>query len=118
MTPSVTLDTGALIGIERGTDEADAGSARRGRSSRRHVQHSGGSSRSGPARFLKLSNVSVVALDEVGARAVGVLCARGDVNDIVDASVVICAKLADDPVVTTDPDDLRRVNPKLRIVAI
>lgn len=61
---------------------------------------------------------SSVALDDAGARAAGVLCARNHVNDVVDASVVMCAKLADDTVVTTDPDDLRRLTPQLRIVNI
>jgi len=69
-------------------------------------------------RFLNLSNVAVVPLDDAGARAAGVLCARSDVNDVVDASVVICARLADGPVVTTNPYDLRRLDPQLRIVAI
>ena len=126
MAPSVTLDTGALIGIERGTrrmqallDEAAAVSAQfnvpagvlaqawRGRPPQARL-----------ARFLNLSNVSVVPLDDAGARAAGVLCAHSDVNNVVDASVVVCAMLADDSVVTTDPNDLRRLNPKLRTVVI
>jgi hypothetical protein len=70
------------------------------------------------ARFLGLPNVSVVPLDDAGARAAGVLCGRRGVDDVVDASVVICAKLGDDAVITTDPNDLRRLDPDLRIIAI
>ena len=126
MAPSVTLDTGALIGIERGTrrmqallDEAGAVGATFNVPAGVLAQAWRGTPRQALlGRFLNLSNVAVVPLDDAGARAAGVLCARSDVNDVVDASVVICARLADGPVVTTDPFDLRRLDPQLRIVAI
>jgi hypothetical protein len=126
MAASVTLDTGALIGIERGTrrmqallDEAGAVDATFNVPAGVLAQAWRGTPHLARlARFLNLSNVSVVALDDAAARAAGVLCARSDVNDIVDASVVVGAKLAGDPVVTTNPDDLRRLDPKLRTVAI
>jgi predicted nucleic acid-binding protein len=126
MAPSVTLDTGALIGIERGTtrmqallDEAGAVGATFNVPAGVLAQAWRGTPRQARlGRFLNLSNVAVVPLDDAGARAAGVLGTRSDVNDVVDASVVVCARLADGPVVTTDPYDLRRLDPQLRIVAI
>jgi hypothetical protein len=32
--------------------------------------------------------------------------------------VVICARLADQPVVTSDPGDLRQLDPALRLIAL
>jgi len=126
MPAGVTLDTGALIGIERGSprmqallDEAWAVGATFRVPAGVLAQAWRGTPRQARlARFLGMANVSVVPLDDAGARAAGVLCCRSGVNDIVDATVAICARLADGSVVTTDPDDLRRLDPKLRIVAL
>jgi hypothetical protein len=38
--------------------------------------------------------------------------------DIADAHVVICAKQHDDLIATSDPDDLRKLNPAARILAV
>ena len=126
MASGVTLDTGAVIGIERGTrrmqallDEAYAVGATLSVPAGVLAQAWRGTPRQARlARFLRLSNISVVPLDDAGARAAGILCGRGGVNDVVDASVVVCARLAGDTVVTTDPDDLRRLDSELRLVAI
>ena len=126
MASGVTLDTGALIGIERGTrrmqallDEAFAVGATLSVPAGVLAQAWRGTPRQARlARFLGLSNVSVVPLDDAVARAAGILCGRSGVNDVVDASVVVCAKLAGDTVVTTDPDDLRRLDSELGLVAI
>lgn len=126
MASGITLDTGALIGIERGArrmqallDEAWAVGITFSVPSEVLAQAWRGTPRQARlARFLRLPNVAVVPLDDGGARAAGVLCGRSGVNDVVDASVVVCAKLAGDTVVTTDPDDLRRLDPELRIIAI
>ena len=126
MTSGVTLDTGALIGIERGErriqallDEAWAAGVTFSVPSGVLAQAWRGTPRQARlARFLGLPNVSVVPLDDAGARAAGVLCGRSGVSDVIDASVVVCARLADNTVVTTDPDDLRRLDSELRIIAI
>ena len=126
MTSSLTLDTGALIGIERGArrmqallDEAWAVGATFSVPSGVLAQAWRGTPRQARlARFLGLPNVAVVPLDDAAARAAGVLCGRSGVNDVVDASVVVCARLADDPVITSDPDDLRRLDPALRIFSL
>jgi len=126
MTSGVTLDTGALIGIERASrrmqallDEAWAAGVMFSVPSGVLAQAWRGTPRQARlSRFLGLPNVSVVPLDDAGARAAGVLCGRSGLSDVVDASVVVCARLANNPVITADPDDLRRIDPELRIVAI
>jgi hypothetical protein len=124
--PGATLDTGALIAIERGDrrmqallDEASAASVTLSVPAGVLAQAWRGTSRQARlARFLGLPVVAVVPLDEPTARAVGVLCGRAGTHDVVDASTVVCARLHDDVVLTGDLDDLRRLDPALRLVAI
>ncbi len=70
------------------------------------------------ARFLGLGTVTAVALDEPAARAAGLLCALTDTADIVDASVVVCARERGHAVMTADEGDLRALDPRLPLVAI
>jgi hypothetical protein len=39
-------------------------------------------------------------------------------KDIADAHVVLCARRAGQPVVTSDPRDLARLDPSLRLVVV
>jgi len=39
-------------------------------------------------------------------------------SDIADAHVVICARRADQPVVTSDPGDLSKLDPALTLVVV
>ena len=73
--------------------------------------------RGGPQAELSrlLRGCQIEELTEARARAAGVACARSGVSDIVDASVVIGALARDDLVVTSDPDDLRRIAAALRL---
>ena len=66
------------------------------------------------ARFLKLPFVEVDLLSRASWQAVGVLCGSAGTRDVVDGAVVICARerLAR-AVVTSDPDDLRKLDPDL-----
>jgi predicted nucleic acid-binding protein len=122
----VTLDTGALIAIERGEprlqallDEAHAAGADLAVPAGVVAQAwRGGSRQARLARFLRLPRVTVVPLDEPEARAAGALCAYASTADGVDASVVICARERDHAVVSSDPDDLAALDPTLRIVAL
>ena len=70
------------------------------------------------ARFLALSTVTTVPLDEAEARATGALCGRTGTSDVVDASVVICARARGHAVVTGDPDDLAALDLALRLVQL
>jgi predicted nucleic acid-binding protein len=70
------------------------------------------------ARLLSSPSLEVEALDDQRARAAGQLCGVSETSDIVDASVVLCAKARGHAIVTTDPDDVRHLDPRIRIVAV
>ena len=70
------------------------------------------------ARLLRQPTTDVVPLDRVDATNVGRLLAASGTSDVVDAHVVICARRARQPAVTSDPDDLRALDPTLRVVTI
>ncbi|MGH8774189.1 MAG: PIN domain-containing protein [Jiangellaceae bacterium] len=122
----MTLDTGALIAIERRhrfvTALLDA-AERHGRSISIPAgvlaqAWRGGGRQVRLSPMLASSGTVIVALDEPAARASGVLCALTGTADVIDASVVICAAQRGDVVVTSAPDDLRRLAPSLRIFAV
>jgi hypothetical protein len=70
------------------------------------------------ARLLRGRATEVVPFDEEAARAVGYMLGRAGTTDVVDASVVWCAHERGSPVLTSDPDDLRRLDPKVDLVAV
>lgn len=70
------------------------------------------------ARLVRQPTTDVVVLDRVDATSVGRLLAASATSDIVDAHVVICARRRDQPVVTSDPADLRRLDPALRLIEL
>jgi hypothetical protein len=120
------LDAGALVALERGEKRMIA-LLHRALAQRRTFRVPAGvvgqAWRDGRvqvtlARFLGSDEVEIIALDDSLARACGELCdARGS-SDIVDASVVLLARQERDPIVTSDPIDLRRLDPAAHIIAI
>ena len=70
------------------------------------------------ARFLRTEEVEIVPLDEQLSRSCGELCGATGTSDVIDASVVILARERRDVIVTSDPDDLRRLDPQSPIVQI
>jgi len=70
------------------------------------------------ARFLKAPEVEIVPLDEHLSRSCGELCGATGTSDVIDASVVIVAKERNDVIVTSDDDDLRRLDPAAPIFHI
>ncbi|HWL45397.1 MAG TPA: PIN domain-containing protein [Ilumatobacter sp.] len=126
MTANLCLDTGALIAIERGDGRVRAAiDAARRDGHEVYVPAGaiaqawrGGSGRQVElARFLKRGQHHEVDLDAGSARAVGELCSRVGVADVVDAHVALVARLHDARVVTSDPDDIARF-PGIRIIGI
>jgi len=120
-----TLDAGALIALE-------AGSARMRALVSRALEHGApvsipagalaqswrGSARQARiARLLRSTVTEVVPLDQRAALAVGKLCAHTSASDVVDVSVVLCARERGHPVVTSDPGDLHAVDPGLQILS-
>lgn len=70
------------------------------------------------ARLIRQASTDLVALDGPDATTTGLLLASTRTSDIVDAHVAICARRAGQAVVTSDADDLRRIDPGLRLVAV
>ena len=75
-----------------------------------------------PARQVRLvravasEGIVVHSLDGVSARAAGQLCAATATSDVADASVVLLARIVDGVTVTSDADDLRRLDPGIDLV--
>ena len=122
----ITLDTGALIALDRGDKRMIAllhqglakgcvfrvpsgvlGQAWRDA----RVQVTLG-------RFLRSKEVEIIPLDEHLARSCGELCGATNTSDIIDASVVILARGRQDPIVTSDPRNLERLDPAARIIPV
>jgi hypothetical protein len=119
---AVVLDSGALIALERG----DA----RMRALCREALKIGATlmvpagvvaqvmrnrARQAVVRALLNSpNTRVPPLDRVLSEACGELCGRVGTHDIVDASVVLVARRERAPIVTSDIDDLRQLDPSVR----
>jgi predicted nucleic acid-binding protein len=67
--------------------------------------------RGGPQAQLSrlLRGCRVEPLTEPQARSAGAALAAGDTHDVIDAIVVVTALARDDLIVTSDPDDLKRI---------
>jgi hypothetical protein len=70
------------------------------------------------SRLIRQPTTDVIGLGRVDATSVGRLLAVSGTSDIADAHVVICARRAGQPVVTSDPGDLRKLDPALRLIAL
>lgn len=67
-------------------------------------------------RLLATDELAVHELDLETAKAAGHLCGATGMVDVIDASVVILARHRDGVVVTSDPDDLRQIDPGVDLV--
>jgi predicted nucleic acid-binding protein len=70
------------------------------------------------ARLLGSPICEIVALDDHAARRAGQLCGVAGTSDVIDASVAVVGRQRGLRVITSDPDDLRRLDPRLEVVAI
>jgi hypothetical protein len=70
------------------------------------------------SRLLRQPNTDVRALDAADATQVGILLAASRTSDIADAHVVICARRNADAIVTSDAQDIRRLDPRARVVSL
>jgi hypothetical protein len=122
----LVLDAGALIALDRGDKRMIALLDRalaQGRTFRVPAGVVGQAWRDGRvqvnlARFLRSEEVEIVPLDPPLARACGELCGASGSPDVIDASVVILARERRAAIVTSDPSDLRRLDPSAQIIAI
>lgn len=124
MPAGATLDSGALIAFERRRREVVALVAGALERQARLAVPAGvvaqvwrdGSGQALLARLLASPVVEIVALDDHAARAVGQLLGASGTVDVIDASVAWCARQRGHAVVTSDPDDLRAIDPTLAVV--
>ena len=122
----VTLDAGGLIALDRDDRRVLALLARNSELGMRVTIPATALAQAmrNPARQARLSrlirqpNTDLAALDGPDATATGLVLAASRTSDITDAHVVMCARRAVQLVVTSDADDLRRIDPNLQIVAV
>ncbi|MFR9751604.1 PIN domain-containing protein [Nocardia sp. 004] len=124
---TVVLDAGALIGLEKRNARV-AALIKRAMEIRVQLlvpapvlaQVWRDSPRQHPlARLLSTAGVQVIDLDQRGAQAVGALLAATGAVDVVDAHVIVCAHLTRArKVVTSDPDDLRALDPTVPLTVV
>ncbi len=116
----VVLDAGALIAVERADRRVirllelaqdihvPAGAlAQAWRNPARQVRL---------VRVVSSEGVVIHPLDAASARAAGQLCAATSTSDVIDASVVLVARVVNGVAVTSDSDDLRRLDPSIDLV--
>ena len=124
--PGVTLDAGALVALDRNERRVIVLLARaRERGTRVTVPATAlAQAIRRPERQVRLARLvrqpttDVVALDRVDATNVGRLLAASGTADIADAHVVICARRAHQNVVTSDAEDLRRLDTEVGLVVL
>ncbi|NVB85091.1 MAG: PIN domain-containing protein [Kofleriaceae bacterium] len=124
--PGLTLDAGALIAFERNDRRVVALLARAIARDYELVVPAGvvgqvwrdGSKQSRLARLLATDELEVESLHDMRARAAGQLCGARKTSDVIDASVVLCAREHGHTVMTSDPDDLERLDPNLSLIVV
>ena len=123
----LTLDTGALLALDqpakshlmqtrieelrhrRGTLCIPAGVVARSWRSPRQVRL---------ARLIKSFDVEIAVMDLDVARSVGLLCAATGHHDVIDLHLVLCARERGHAVVTSDVNDISRVDPSLVLFSV
>ena len=126
MTPGVTLDAGGLIALDRDDRSVVVLLARARETGARVTIPASALAQAirrperqvRLARLIRQPGTDVIDLGRVDATHVGRLLAASGTSDVVDAHVVICARRAGQPVVTSDPRDLRQLDPALRLIAL
>lgn len=126
-TTGLTLDTGALLALDH-PSKAIAMQARLDEARRRGgticvpaevvAQAWRGSRQARLARLLKSSGIDIAVMTLSAARSVGLMCAEADHHDVVDVHVVLCARQRRHAIVTSDPDDIARIDPTVRRILI
>lgn len=122
----ITFDAGGLIALDRNDRRVIALIARTAERGFRITIPATALAQAmrNPARQVRLSRLirqagtDLIVLDGPGATAVGLLLARTATADIVDAHVVVCAQKAGQAVITSDPGDLRRIDPGLQLLVV
>lgn len=123
---TATLDAGALIAFERGDRAMLALVVVARQEKMRFVVPSpavaqvwrDGKTQARLARLLASQFLEVEPLTDQRARAAGQLCGATGTRDIVDAAVALCARARGGTVITSDAEDLLRLDSSLRIIRV
>ena len=126
-TTGLTLDTGALIALDQPAS-AILMQARLDEALRRGgsicipagvvAQAWRGARQVRLARLIRSRDVDIAVMTLSVARTVGQMCADSGHADIVDVHVALCAREREHAVVTSDPDDLARIDPALPLIGV
>jgi hypothetical protein len=126
VTPGITFDAGGLVALDRNDRRVIVLAARAAEAGAQitvpatalaqAIRQPGRQARL--ARLIRQPTTDVVPLDRVDATNVGRLLATTGTADIADAHVVICARRSGQQVLTSDPDDLQRLDPGLGLVVV
>lgn len=126
-TMGLTLDTGALLALDQ-PSKALAMQVRLEETRRRGgticvpsgvvAQAWRGPRQVRLARLLRSSDLDIAIMTLSVARSVGLICAGCGHGDIVDVHVALCARERHHAVVTSDPDDIARIDPTLPRIGI
>ncbi len=126
MAVGLTLDAGALIAFDR-SDRTTVALIARSRELNEPLSvpvgvigqvWRDGRRQARLARLLGSDEVEIVGLDDLGARAAGQLCGAAGTADVIDATVVLCARARGRRVATSDSDDLRTLDPSLTLIKV
>lgn len=127
MTESLVLDAGALIGVERRSPQLQALLLRaRSRNVSLVVPTvvvaqvvRGGGRQANLRRFLADSSLTFVGVDYLTALEIGALLGDSGTADVVDACVAVYARRLDHcPVITSDPEDLGKLDSTLPLIVV
>jgi len=69
-------------------------------------------------RFLSDPALRFAELDYLTAVAIGRLLGNSSTSDVIDAAVVLCAQRNGAPAVTSDPADLRKLDPEIPLIEL
>ena len=68
------------------------------------------------AKLLASAEVEIEPLNEMRAREAGQLCGLRGTSDVIDASVILCARARGDRIVTSDIEDLQHLDPTVTLI--
>ena len=122
----LTFDAGGLIALDRGDRRVVALLARAAERGLRVTVPATALAQAirNPARQVRLTRLirqpdtDLVPLNGPDATMTGLLLAATGTKDIVDAHVIVCARRSRQVIVTSDPDDLRRIDPDAALVIV
>jgi len=124
-TSGLTLDAGALLALDQPT-KAPLMQARLEEVRRRGgticvpvgviAQAWRGPRQARLARLIKSPDLDIAVMTLSVARAVGALCAQSGHGDVIDVHVALCARQRNHAVVTSDPEDIARIDASLPLI--